>query len=361
METMELSKKIEEAFQAVMKDPSQANLDAYKNLLDVKKVQDAQAQPVVAPVVKDTVITEGRMGKYCADTVSWMHNLKEAIAGRGSYASLIPTDVATAVEYKINEYGKIYARCRIHNLAGNYNFSIEGSGATVDYVAEAGAYGEATPTLNVISLGAWKLAAKVIFSEETDDLEVNMLDYIVESLARGFAEKIENEILHGTGTANSHITGCVYSLKNTTGYTDQVVTDTTAAGAFKWESLKAMMSKLGPYRNGAVLIMTQEACDHIHEFKDNNKYIFDQNAPLESIWGMPVIISDKMEAFGTDAKYPVIAANLDYYHIGLRQGMDVKVCDQTLAANGQNLVVAKMRVDGKPALAQAFAGLLTDF
>ena len=189
---------------------------------------------------------------------------------------------------------------------------------------------------------------------------MDFIDWIINALSKAAAKKLDGEILAGTGSGNSHVTGILTALAAES-KTPHIITDTTALGAFTWANLKATMSKLGEYRDGAVLIMRQETADYIHEFKDNGKYIFDQNQPLDAIWGMKVIICGQMPAMGTDGNIPVLAPNLSYYHVGVRQDFDAQILSELYAANRQVGVIADMRADGKPALTDAFAALKTDF
>lgn len=355
---MDLQKKIEAALEEAINNPTKENLDFYKNLVEMQKVADSQRE-VKAPVEEKKM--DNRLAKYDESSRQWAMKCMDAIAVGATYTSVIPAEISAQVVYKMNEFGKIAARCSQHMVSGSYTFTVEGTQASVAYTAEAGAFTETTPTLSPITLNAYKLAALVKLSREVvADPVVDFIVYVTNSLAKGFAEKIEDEILNGSGSSNSHMTGILTALKAESD-TPQIVTDSTALGAFTWANLKKTMQKIGPYRAGAVLIMTQETCDYIHEFKDNSKYIFDQNQPLEAIWGMPILISNKSEAYGTDTKCPVIVANLEYYHMAIRQDADVRVLNELYAANGQVGIVSDMRVDGKPALNAAFAALKTDF
>lgn len=357
--------KVQEAFNKFMETADDEDVKKYNALVEQMNKLSDQIAAIEAEELKKqgkkADQEEQKNEKYKKETREWAKKVIEAIAVGSTYSSLVPTEIATAVIEKLNDYGRVSNRVTRHTLSGNYVFSVEGTEASVAYVAEAGSVSETTPTLTPVTLGAYALAALVKLSKEVvNDPAVDFIDWVTVALAKGFAKKLDAEILFGTGSGNDHITGILTTLKAESD-TPHIVTDSTALGNFTWASLKSLMSKLGEYRDGAVLIMKQATADYIHEFKDNSKYIFDQDKPLESIWGMPVVICSQSEAMGTDGNCPVIAANLAYYHLGVRQDIDVSLLTEAYAANRQIGMIADMRVDGKVALTDAFAALCTDF
>lgn len=360
----QLAAKVQEAFGKFMETASDEDVKAYTNLNEQLAKIDDQLDAIEAAEIKENAkmeIKNEKNEKYSAESREWADKVTEAIAVGSTYTSLIPAEIATGIVEKLNDYGRIYNRVTKHMASGSYTFAVEGTEASVVYVAEAGSVTETTPALTPVTLNAYALAGLVKLSKEVvKDPAINFIDWVINALAKAFAKKLDAEILDGTGSANDHITGILPTLEAETS-TPQIVTDTTALGAFTWANLKSMISKLGEYRDGAVLIMQQATADYIHAFKDNNDYIFDQNKPLDSIWGMPIVICSQMEAMGTDGNTPVIAANLAYYHVAIRQDIEANVLNELYAANRQVGVVADMRVDGKCAFTAAFAALKTDF
>ena len=361
----ELNKKIEEAFAKFVESAKDEDIKVYNSLVEqLNKINDQiaaiEAEELKAQGKKPVEVEEKNQ-KYAKETREWAKKVVEAIAIGGTYTSLVPTEIATGVIEKLNDYGRITGRVTRHNLSGNYVFTVEGTEASVAYVAEAGSVSETTPALTPVTLSAYNLAALVKLSKEVvNDPAVNFIDWVITALGKGFAKKLDAEILSGTGSGNSHVTGILTALAAES-ETPHIITDSTASGNFTWANLKKVLAKLGEYRNGGVLIMQQATADYIHEFKDDGKYIFDQNRPLESIWGMPVVICSQMPAMGTDGNIPVLAANLSYYHVGVRQDIEANVLNELYATTRQIGIVADMRVDGKPALLDAFVALKTDF
>lgn len=361
----QLSKRVEEAFAKFMETAATEDVQAYNNLTEqLAKIEDqiaAKEAEELKKAGKKPVEVEEKNQKYTKESREWARKVVEAIAVGGTYTSLIPAEIATGIVEKLNDYGRIVGRVTRHNVSGTYTFAVEGTEASVAYVAEAGSVTETTPALSPVTLGAYNLAALVKLSKEVvNDPAVNFIDWVINAFGKAFAKKMDAEILAGTGSTNNHITGILTALAAESD-TPHIITDSTSLGAFTWASLKSVMAKLGEYRNGGVLIMQQATADYIHEFKDGSEYIFDQNRPLENIWGMQVVICSQMPAMGTDGNIPVLAANLSYYHMAIRQDTEVNILNELYAANRQIGMVADMRVDGKPALTDAFVALKTDF
>lgn len=354
---MDLEKMIMEAEAKFAADSSAENLAACKALYEMKEIKEAQQKS--NSVVEKTVEVKDEVKE-------WANKVMDAIAVGSTYSGLVPVDIAREVEKKIGDFGVFRPRCTVHKASGTYKLAVEDSLATVYYTAEAGAYTESTPAMNIISLDAFKLTALVKMSKESiADPVVDFVEYVTYAIAKAYALKEDHEILLGAGVnteaspAVYNMTGVLTALKAQAD-TPQIVTDTTALGAFTWASLKSMMQKLGKHRAGSVLVMQQATCDYIHEFKDDGKYIFDQNKPLDSIWGMPIIISTDVDAVG-DTKYPIIAGNFRFYHIADRQDLEIRTLNELYAANGQVGIIADKRVDGKPSQLAAFAALKLDF
>lgn len=360
-----LQAKVQEAFEKCIESASAEDMTKYNTLSEeLAKIND-QLAAIEAEEAKEQgkkpVESEEKNQKYAKETRDWAKKVCEAIAVGSTYKDLVPTEIATGIIEKLNDYGRIAGRVTRHNLSGNYVFTVEGTEASVTYVAEAGSVTETTPALVPVKLGAYALAALTKISKEAvADPAVNFIDWVINALGKAFAKKLDAEILSGTGSTYDHITGILTALAAES-ETPHIITDSTASGNFTWANLKKVLAKLGEYRNGGVLIMQQATADYIHEFKDDGKYIFDQNRPLESIWGMQVVICSQMPAMGTDGNIPVLAANLSFYHLGVRQDVEANVLNELYAANRQVGIVADMRVDGKPALLDAFVALKTDF
>lgn len=341
---MDLNKRIEEAFNKVMEEGTQEALEAYKTLLDLKKVQEGQ----------DSIKVEENKKEELSETQKFIRALRDTLGAMPTGSTIaVPTEVAAQIEKKRYEYSNLRRLCTVHRASGNYAIQVEGTGVTVGYVAEGGAIGDGTPTIDCVTLGAYKLGALVKMSNEMlQDAEADLEAYITDLFAKGFGLMEDAEILNGTGT--NHMTGIV-----TAAGADRKVT-AAAAGTVTWAEVKAAVQKLnGGYRARATAVMSQALADAIHEMKDGGKYIFDQNQPLSNIMGIKVVISPDLTGPATASKPMMVVGDFSYYHIADRKELSVKRLDEAFAANDQTGFIAVERIDGKPTQTEAFAVLVS--
>ncbi len=337
----DLKKQIEDAFVKATAEPNADNVQAYENLCKIAQIQAEQVE------VKENKVELSERAKFAK-------NLREALGSMPTGSTIsVPLEVSAEIERKRNETSLLRRFCTVHPCSGNYALQVEGNGVTVSYVAEHGAIGDGTPTINTINLTAYKLAALVKMSNEfIQDETADIVTYIVNLIAKGFSEMEDKEILFGTGSGNNHMTGITATsgIGSVTCATAKTVT---------WAEVKSAIQKLTKgYRNNATCVMSQELADAIHEMKNGTQYIFPQNEQLTSIMGIPVVISKDLGALDS-GKAMMVVGDFSYYHIADRKDLTVSTLKELYAANDQTGVLAVQRIDGKVSQAEAFAVLIS--
>ena len=335
----DLKKQIEDAFVKATAEPTVENVQAYENLVKVSQIQAEQ-----------TSVVESKPA--LSERAQFAKKLREALGNMPTGSTIaVPLEVSAEIEKKRNEISKLRRFCTVHPCTGNYALQVEGTGVTVAYVAEHGAIGDGTPAINTINLTAYKLGALVKMSNEfIQDEAADIVTYIVNLIADGFAKMEDKEIVFGTGSANNHMTG----ITTTTGIGS--VTCATAK-TVTWAEVKATIQKLTKgYRTNATCVMSQELADAIHEMKNGTQYIFPQNEPITSILGIPVVISADLGNLES-GKAMMVVGDFSYYHIADRKDLSVKKLEELYAANDQTGILAVQRIDGKVSQPEAFAVL----
>jgi phage major capsid protein, HK97 family len=310
-----------------------------------KQLMDLEAKESGNPMGKDEPKTE------LTEKQRFFKGLREAVSIGSTYTALVPTEIATKIDERRYELSRFRKYCSVMKVGGNYTIAAEGNGVTVDYVGEGAEISESTPTLSTITLNPYKIAALVKVSKEAiADLAVDIEGYIINQIAKGYSLKEDKEILAGTGSSANHMTGIKTALS---GKTARIKT-TAANDSFTWAEVKAFLGLLGAYRSYSIVAMSQSTADYIHEFKDGNKYMFDQTKPLETIMGVKVVISPDMDDIGA-GKTVMVAGDFSYYHICDRLNMEIETLKERYATSGQVGILATERLDGKPSLEEAFA------
>ena len=362
MDKKELIKAIETAaakrtaaFSEMIEKMSDEAINAYESALKVENVLRTQLAALESKEAGVPANLSEDKPAELSEAQKFIKSLREALAIGDTYTALVPAEIASQIQKKRDELSGLRKYATVHKATGSYTIAVEGNGVTVDYVAEGASFGESTPSVTPVTLGAYKLGALVKLSEEiVADSAVDFVNYVVEMCAKGFAKKEEAEFINGSGSSNAHVTGIVTALKAES--TTPNVVPVATAETLTWSDIKKLMSAAGAYRKTSIFVMSQTAADAIHEFKNGSQYIFPQDKPLESIQGRPVVICENMDEADASAadKYPILFGDWSYYHIVDRADMRIRTLNELYAANGQIGVRADERIDAKPSLLGAF-------
>ena len=353
-----LTEKAAEKMSKYLESLSEEDRKAWEGLMDTKAKVEKELEEEKARVAeeekkqkeKDALdekdkakVPEGLRDvgrKISEESENFIKDLREAVQLGTRFVGSLPTEMATAIQTKMEQLAGIYSRCSIHRASGDYVVVVESEVVTVSYTNESAAISETSPNLQPIKLSALKLAGLArISSEMLADLAVDVMNWITTEFAKAFARQMEHEILLGPGTDGdkTKIRGIITNATKTV----------TAASAtvITWEEVKKAVQSIGAYRTGATIVVSQQIHDQIHSFKDGSSYMFDQTRNVERIMGCPVLISDQMPAIA-GGKAALVVGNFAYYHIADRQDVTIRVLEERYAEYDQVGIRATKRVDG---------------
>lgn len=353
-----LTNKAAEKMTKYLESLSEEDRKAWEGLMDTKKKIQKELDDEKAKVAEEekkkkeqqaldekgkAKVPEGLRDvgkKISEESEKFIKDLREAVQLGTRFVGSLPTEMATAIQTKMEQLAGIYSRCAIHKASGDYVVVVESEVVTVSYTTESAAISETSPNLKPIKLSALKLGGLArISSEMLADLAVDVMSWITNEFAKAFARQMEHEILLGPGTDGdkTKIRGIITNSTNTV----------TAASATEvtWEEVKKTVQAIKGYRTGATIVVSQQIHDQIHSFKDGSKYMFDQTRNIERIMGCPVLISDQMPAIA-GGKAALVVGNFAYYHIADRQDVTIRVLEERYAEYDQVGIKATKRVDG---------------
>lgn len=353
-----LTKKAAEKMVKYLESLSEEDRKAWEGLMDTKKKIEKELEDEKAKVAEEekkkkeqqaldekgkAKVPEGLRDvgrKISEESEKFIKDLREAVQLGTRFVGSLPTEMATAIQTKMEQLAGIYSRCSIHRASGDYVVVVESEVVTVSYTTESAAISETSPNLQPIKLSALKLGGLArISSEMLADLAVDVMNWITNEFAKAFARGMEHEILLGLGTDGdkTKIRGIITNATKTV----------TAASAtvITWEEVKKAVQSIGAYRTGATIVVSQQIHDQIHSFKDGSSYMFDQTRNVERIMGCPVLISDQMPAIA-GGKAALVVGNFAYYHIADRQDVTIRVLEERYAEYDQVGIKATKRVDG---------------
>lgn len=353
-----LTEKAAEKMTKYLESLSEEDRKAWENLMDTKKKVEEELEAEKARVAEEekkqkeqqalnekneTMVPENLRGvgrKISEESENFIKGLREAVQLGTRFVGSLPTEMATAIQTKMEQLAGIYSRCTIHRASGDYVVVVESEVVTVSYTTESAAISETSPNLQPIKLSALKLSGLArISSEMLADLAVDVMNWITTEFAKAFARQMEHEILLGPGTdgAKTKIRGVITNATKTV--------TAASATAITWEEVKKTVQSIGAYRTGATIVVSQQIHDQIHSFKDGSSYMFDQTRNVERIMGCPVLISDQMPAIA-GGKAALVVGNFAYYHIADRQDVTIRVLEERYAEYDQVGIKATKRVDG---------------
>lgn len=364
-----LTNKAAEKMTKYLESLSEEDRKAWEGLMDTKKKIQKELDDEKAKVAEEekkkkeqqaldekgkAKVPEGLRDvgrKISEESENFIKGLREAVQLGTRFVGSLPTEMATAIQTKMEQLAGIYSRCSIHKASGDYVVVVESEVVTVSYTTESAAISETSPNLQPIKLSALKLSGLArISSEMLADLAVDVMNWITNEFAKAFARQMEHEILLGPGTDGdkTKIRGIITNATKTV----------TAASAtvITWEEVKKAVQSIGAYRTGATIVVSQQIHDQIHSFKDGSSYMFDQTRNVERIMGCPVLISDQMPAIA-GGKAALVVGNFAYYHIADRQDVTIRVLEERYAEYDQVGIRATKRVDGD-FVKEAFAVLI---
>ena len=357
-----IESKVQETFEKMLETASDDDVKKYEMLkkqadeiqeeLDNIEALEEKSQFEKGGIPKK--IVEGKKDKeQLSEREQFGLSLVEAVSKGTTFSGLLPRECAQNIQMKKEKIARIRGLCTVHQANGEYTVMVEGDDVVVDYIDEAGTFGDTTPSIVPIGLQALKLGAITKVSEEyIADLGVDVMTYIEDKFAKAFAKKEDHEILFGTGTSASKtkIRGIATNVDS--GNTVTAASSTTVT----WTEIKNTIQKLKAYRSSAHIVCSQTLLDIVHEFKDGDTYMFPQQQEIKQIMGIPVEVSDECPALAAGA-VAMIVGDFSYYHICDRQSIELRTLNELYAATGQVGMRGQERIDGDIALKAAFAVL----
>lgn len=231
------------------------------------------------------------------------------------------------------------------NMASNASGAMFGGIAT-QWSGEAEAITASAPKFKSIQLEAKKLVGYVESSDElTNDSIVSMGGLLQDLFAQTIGFEEDSAFLTGNGVAKP--------LGILNAPATVAVTRTTASKVGTVD-LIAMLARF--YRKGGqpVWIINQTVLPEIYKLKDeNSNYILAPgfNASISgalptTIYGIPVIVSEKLPALGTSGD--IMLADMRYYLIGDRQRVTVDESIHVKFSTDEKSWRFVTRVDGQP-------------
>lgn len=269
------------------------------------------------------------------------NTLTEGTAADGGY--LVPVEYDERLIEKLKAENIFRQLATTVTTSGQYKINIATSDAAAAWIDEGDPLQFSDPHFGQIVLDAHKLHVAVKVSEELlYDNAFNLENYIIEQFGKALANAEEDAFLNGNGSGKP------------TGIFDATGGGTAAVStaAIKADDIVDLVYALKrPYRKNACFIMNDALVATVRKLKDLNQAY---------IWQPAMIAGEPDKLLGYDVYTSAYAPNdkiafgdFSYYQIGDRGIRSFKQLNELFAGNGLIGFVAKERVDGKLAQAEA--------
>lgn len=210
--------------------------------------------------------------------------------------AVIPETIANRIIAKVYDICPILERSDRYNVKGDlvlpkYDESV--TAITVAYQSEFSAITSAVGKFTSVTLGGFLAGAlsKVSLSL-INNVEFNLVDYVVDRMAEAIARFIEGELLNGTDSKVAGLSGLTNSL--TAGSASVITAD---------EVIKLHDKVKDAHQSNAIWVMSPATRTALRLLKDSNgRYLLqdDISSPFgTSLLGKPVYVSDNMPEIST--------------------------------------------------------------
>lgn len=242
--------------------------------------------------------------------------------------------------------------CRVIDTARELlNIPAENASVSVTWKAEGIAAAESEPTVTNIELKPSKLTAYSIASNEMlEDTSFDILSWLTSLFAESIGQEIDNQVINGGHAAASPFMGLLNANAG--------CTDSTSTNGISFEVMANVVNSLAPNKvQGSKLLLHRLNYANILKMEDSaGNALFHPSMPMpQSLWGYPVLLSEKMTSTGADGDYVAIFGNFKNYLIARRKvagSLDIDIYGKFLEYQTRFRTVS--RWDGMPWNGTAF-------
>lgn len=276
----------------------------------------------------------------------------------GSNGAIVPDSIANKIIEVVKELSPIYAKATIYNAKGVLSIPCYGADSSddvqaayatefTDLTAHQGKF--TSVDLSALTVGALAKISKSLIN----NTDIDVLNFIVQKVAKAIADFIEKELLIGTG-ASGHMTGATtttnvntLTTKTVAGHTADVLIDT-----------QLMVPEV--YQANACWIMNKDVFKAVRKLKDTEgDYILTKNFADGFGWmllGKPVYVSENMPAVATSS-VSVLYGDFSGMACKLAKNVEIQVLNELYATQHAVGVVGWVEVDSKIENTQKFVGI----
>lgn len=247
-----------------------------------------------------------------------VHERSGELAPATNYnGKIIPTTIARKIIELVYDICPILERSEKYNVKGTLEipyYPVDASTQiSVDYRAEFSALSSSTGNFTTIELGGFLAGALTKISRSLiNNVDFDLVGFVVKRMAYDIARWIEKELINGTASKIAGLSGATNTLT------------AASASAITADELVELQGKVKDvYQDNAIWIMNPATRNALRSLKDDvGRYLLidDLTAPFgKTLLGKPVYVSDNA---------PTIAANARSIFYGDMSGLATKFSEE---------------------------------
>ena len=257
---------------------------------------------------------------------------------QGNNGAIVPTTIANRIIKAVRDMVPFLQLSDVIYTNGKLSVPVYGEDSTnyikADYVDEGTELTDNIGKFTTIDLTGYVVGALALVSNKLkDNIDINVVDFVINQVAESIAEKLEKEFVNGS----TKIIGITSATKGITA---------ASATAITYDELVSLKHSLKQrFRANARWIMNPATYTALCKLKDGNGQPYFKEDEYK-ILGLPVIESDSMPTIAASAK-AIVCADLSGYTIKATKSVEIQVLREKFSTKNMLGVLAFGEYDAK--------------
>ena len=281
---------------------------------------------------------------------------------KGENGAVVPVTIAKRIIRKLYEISPIAERANKYTVKGTLTIPYYTENDT-DFINVAFQGPEFTKLsansgkFTTISLSDYVAGALALISRQMiNNVEFDLVGYVVDQMAYSIRRFLENILLNGSGA----ITGQTGTIEGLTGVTQTV--NTASVLAITADDLISLQSSIKDiFQEGSIWIMSSKTREVVRKLKSNTGYyLLNQDVTSafgQKLLGHDVYVSDNMPEIGS-GKPVIYYGNMAGLALKFSQNLEIQVLREKYADQNADGVIAWFSFDSKVEDAQRISKLV---
>ena len=314
--------------------------------------------------IKEELTVEDRDYKNFANYIRGLASGSETRADvnltKGDNGAVIPSTIINKIMDKVGEISPVYRLATKYNIAGTINIPKvdESAGSiTVAYGTEFTDLESKANKFATIELTGYLYGALTKISKSLlNNSDFNLVNWVIDKMAKKVAKFIEGELLNGTTSKTAGIAGS-YDATN-------MKVTLASKTAITADELIDIQDKLpDAYQGSACWIMAKDTRNKIRKLKDGqNNYLLVRDFSQEGAYtllGKPVYLSDNVAPLGTASKNVIFYGDMSGLAVKEAETAEVQILREKYATQHAVGIVMWGEIDAKVEDTQKIAVAVT--